>query len=381
MTNIAIVAVAYNRVDSLSRLLSSLSSANYSKYHPTLIISVDKSGTDVVEKFAEQYSWIYGDKIVDKHEKNLGLREHMLSLGKWFNRFEAIIVLEDDIVVSPCFFQYAIQCVDKYASNSMIAGISLYGFEINYQTLLPFQPIKDEHDAYFMNCAMSWGEIWMKESWQKFYEWYKLNVDFAPSDALPERICQWNKKSWLKYHTRYCIEQNLYFVHPYISLSTNYADAGEHNAVDALTACQTNLQRGSKTEFSLPDFSSKAICYDGFFENKSLCKHLNISEEETCVDLYGTQQNKLRKRYWLTTHKTSLPIIKSFGIRFRPIEMNVIESVEGSDIFLYEANGQCVPSQISSRAIKHLQHIDYFVAFLRLYGLKNLFKDICKYIH
>lgn len=379
---IAIIVVAYNRVESLSRLLKSLNAAHYKDNNPTLIISVDKSNTDEVEIFADEFVWKFGEKIVDKHVKNLGLRSHMFSLGKWFEAFDALIVLEDDIVVSPCFYIYSKQCVEKYSSSSEIAGISLYGFEINYQTLLPFQPIKSEYDAYFMNCAMSWGEIWMRDSWLKFYDWYKQHENFQPSDAIPLRLSQWNNESWLKYHTRYCIENNLYFVYPYVSLSTNYADAGVHNSVGALTCFQTNLQQGKKFEFLLPDFDAEYVCYDGFFENKSIGKHLNIPADDICVDIYGTQQNKLKKRYWLTTYKTSLPIKRSFGMRFRPVELNIFQDVEGSDIFLYDTNYQSVViSEISPRAIKHMYRIDYVISFLRMYGFKTLLKDAWKYIH
>ena len=195
--NIAIVTVAYNRVDSLSRLLSLLDGAYYEDNNVTLIISVDKSKTDVVERFADDYQWKHGEKIVDKHDKNLGLRPHMMSLGKWFDRFDALVILEDDIVVSPNFYNYACQTVAKYSVCPDIAGISLYGFSVNYQMGIPFEPVKDEHDAYFMQCAMSWGEIWMRDSWQKFYDWYLQHQDFSVIPELPQRICSWNQKSWL----------------------------------------------------------------------------------------------------------------------------------------------------------------------------------------
>ena len=131
--NIAIIAVTYNRPRSLARLLDSLEQAYYpTNQNITLIISVDKSNTDEVEKFADQYKWPHGTKIVDRHEQNLGLRPHMMSLGKWFEQYDAIVVLEDDLVVSPNYYTYTVQTVEKYHSCPAIAGISLYGFSVNY---------------------------------------------------------------------------------------------------------------------------------------------------------------------------------------------------------------------------------------------------------
>ncbi len=375
MNNIAIVAVAFNRVDSLSRLLKSLDLAYYEE-NVTLIISVDKSNTDVVERFADNYEWKHGEKIVDKHEKNLGLRPHMMSLGKWFDIFDAIVVLEDDIVVSPNFYTYAKQTVEKYHVCPDIAGISLYGFSINYQIGLPFQPVKDEHDVYFMNCAMSWGEVWMRDSWKNFCEWYLSHQDFPMMKHLPRSICLWNQKSWLKYHTRYCIEENKYFVHPYASLSTNFGDAGEHNDGTSNTIYQVPMQCGKKTSFLLPDFDSKAVFYDGFFENIELYNLLGYTPDELCIDLQGEWHNRLNKRYWLTTEVEDYKIVRSFGLNYRPIDLNVLNNNEGNQIFLYDTTVAVKnPNKKNRKSFLYRYHLSNMFYFVRSYGFGYALKD------
>ncbi len=375
--NIAIVAVAYNRIDSLSRLLDSLDKAYYYECKPTLIISVDKSNTTEVEEFADKYKWNHGEKIVDKHEKNLGLRTHMMSLGKWFDSFDAIVVLEDDIVVSPNYYTYTCQTIEKYQDCDEVAGISLYGFNVNYQTVIPFVPIKDEHDTYFMNCAMSWGEIWMRDSWMQFYNWYEKHQDFPVLPHLPYSICSWNQKSWLKYHTRYCIEENKYFVHPYYSLTTNYNDVGEHGS--GVTVFQVPTQQGMIKRYCLPDFNEAAVRYDGFFEKKALFKCLGYLEDELCLDLQGGNHNQTGKRYWLTTVVANYKILKSFGLCYRPIEMNVMLETPGHQIFLYDT------SVIEKNRIKQdsdwlLYHyrIRSMFFFVRRYGFANFLSSMLK---
>lgn len=376
MSNIAIVTVAYNRSDSLARLLNSLERAYYGQESPTLIISIDKSNTDVVERFADEYSWPHGEKMVRKHEQNLGLRNHMLSLGEWFDKYDALVILEDDIVVSPSFYIYTRQCVNKYSSDANIAGISLYGFEVNYQTQLPFEAFNDGQDVYFMNCAMSWGEVWMKESWRKFYSWYQEHTEFTPSNAIPDRIMEWRPSSWLKYHTRYCIENNLYFVHPYISLTTNYADAGTHNSNATSISMQTNLLRGIKKQFNLPDFNERAVLYDGFFENMKLYERLRLSPDDCCLDLNGSRGNRQKKKYWLTTKEANFKIVKSYGLHYRPMEVNVLEDIEGNEIFLYDTLNQIHKAGVSSRGILYLFHIDYLSAIIKSIGLRNIIKRL-----
>lgn len=375
--NIAIIAVAYNRVDSLTRLLSSLERAYYGE-DVTLIISIDKSKTDVVERFADEYKWPYGEKIVDKHEENLGLRPHMMSLGKWFDKFDAIVVLEDDIIVSPDYYYYTRQTVEKYYNCSAIAGISLYGFSINYQSSSPFTPVKNEHDVFFMNSAVSWGEIWMKESWKDFYDWYLNHLEFDYSDIIPERLFEWGEKSWLKYHTRYCIEKNKYFVFPYVSLSSNNCDVGT-NSKKTSSEFQVPLQRGRKEQYALPALDDQSVCYDGFFENKGLLKFLNLNDEDCCIDINGKKNNKLRKKYWLTTAFANYKIVKSFGLQLRPIEMNVIENIEGNGIFLYDTSVvEKNPYKDTGSVLRYYYHFGgniYNFVFKR-YGLKRTLSDV-----
>lgn len=373
---IAIVAVAYNRVNSLSRLLSSLEKASYDSESVPLIISVDKSNTDVVELFADDYKWPHGEKKVDKHEHNLGLRPHMMSLGKWFSLYDALVVLEDDIVVSPNFYYFTRQSVEKYANDSEIAGISLYSYQVNYQTGLPFQPIIDEHDAFFMNCAMSWGEVWMKHSWQQFYEWYLSHQDFPSMDHLPSRICNWNQKSWLKYHTRYCIEENKFFIYPYVSLSSNSGDPGVHNLGSTNNVYQVNLQRGCKKTFILPDFGKQAVYYDGFFENIGLYSYLGIRACDLCLDLNGTNHNKQNKRYWLTTEVKNYKVLSSFGLNSRPIETNVFQGERGAQIFLYDTQFEELNSvKQNRRVLLYNYYLGNVMFFVREYGINHFVKD------
>lgn len=330
----AILSVAYNRVDSLKRQLASLERAHYPET-TTLIISIDKSDTEEVEAFCDHYHWSHGELRVVKHNSNMGLRAHMLSLGNYFDEFEALIILEDDITVSSSFYYYAKQCIDNYYGEPHIAGISLYAFPANYQTYLPFSPAKSEYDVFFMNCAQSWGEVWMKPQWQQFEQWHEQHAEHFSLKYLPPCLNQWPDSSWLKYHTRYCIEKDLYFVYPYYSHSTNNADPGTHNRQPD-TFFQAPLQATLQTEYRLPGFEETDIKYDGFFQPKYLSKSLEIPEEDLCVDMFSDKPSCLYKHYLLTNKRLPYKVVRSFAMQLKPIEMNIIEQRTGNDIWLYD---------------------------------------------
>ena len=110
--NIAICVVAYDRLEAIACLLQSLQVAHYSE-KVDLIISVDKSYTSAVEDYADNYQWEYGEKYVVKHKENLGLRRHILSVGEYTQKYDAIVVLEDDLIVGPNFYNYTLATVDR----------------------------------------------------------------------------------------------------------------------------------------------------------------------------------------------------------------------------------------------------------------------------
>lgn len=331
---IAIVVVAYNRSDSVRRLLGSLLEANYSQ-SATLIISVDKSDTDEVERLADDFIWPYGEKRVVKHPDNLGLRKHILSIGEYTKQFDGVIVLEDDLEVSPSFYNFALEAVAKYQNDDRIAGISLFSFPLNMQISLPFILERNEYDAFFFQNAQSWGEVWMKNAWAKFLEWYEKNsAEFSDEPHLPYNICHWGKNSWLKYHIKYCIEKDKYFVYPYTSLTYCSGAAGMHSK-EMNNYTQGTILRGNMTGFRLPDFDS-AVKYDGFYERVDLDFGLGV--DDVCIDLNGSKGNRMNHRYWLTTRRESYKVIKSYGVMYVPMEQNVACNVEGETIFLYDTN-------------------------------------------
>ena len=371
MKRLAIVAVAYNRTTTLRRLLTSLEQADYPE-EVTLIISIDKSDTDAVEQMAAGYHWPHGELQVVRHKENLGLRCHMLSLAEHFAAFDALIVLEDDVTVQQSFYLYSKACVEKYYGDEHIAGISLYSYTFNYQTSLPFQPAWAGQDVFLMSCAMSWGQVWMKPQWEAFSQWYGENSGDFCLPHLPSSINHWPKSSWLKYHIRYCIEQDKYFVYPYFSLSTNNADPGiNFDRTDNIY--QSVLAHALIRDFRLPASGDIEVRYDGFFQPKFLGRHIGVEEEDLCVNLFSEKPECLRRRYVLTDKLLPYKVVRSFALELRPIEMNIIQRREGNELWLYDTTVSAQPPAAPDRYLAF--YYFYQRAFFKLrtmVGLKSL---------
>jgi hypothetical protein len=234
------------------------------------------------------------------------------------------------------------------------------------------------YDTYFMKCAQSWGQIWMKRQWQEFMLWYtEHNTEFQDTEELPPTICSWSSKSWLKHHIRYCIEQNKYFVYPYVSLSSNCGEYGTHLDFSTPVFQRPLSSKSFDYTYQFPDLNQTSVKYDGFLEFELLYNYININREELCVDLNRSKHNYLNKRYLLTTRALNYKIIKSFGLAYQPMEENVIKRCEGNSIFLYDTYTKANKPVENKRLLyAYYNRVDIFASTRRLFkfGLFNLIK-------
>lgn len=341
MDRTAIIVIAYNRPRALQRLLDSLTNA----YYPDgldipLIISVDKSDSTDTESVANDYVWEHGEKLVRLHEENLGLREHVLECGDISNEYDGVIMLEDDLYVSPSFYMYTLAAMNRVRLDKKVGGISLYNHRLNVHAREPFEAVDDGYDNYYLQLASSWGQAFSAEQWSAFREWYKVHKDDdITADNVPANVSSWSEKSWLKYFIKYLIDMDRFFIYPRISFTTNFGDEGTHadKGVNDLQVPIAGMRRYGQIDFHFSDTEESGARYDAYFENMCLESRLpEASRGETSVDMYGVRQSGGYKRYVLSCKSLPYRVIQSYGRRLRPIDANVLYKVEGHDFFLYD---------------------------------------------
>ena len=364
MSQYAIVAIGYNRVGSMQRLLKSLSKANYGNDQVTLIISIDNSGTGSVEQCAKEFQWKFGEKRVVTYPERQGLRKHILRCGEFVKDYDAIAVFEDDIIPSPGFYSYMKAAVAFYGDNMQIAGISLYNHLWNVNASIPFEPSIGPYDTYFLQFAQSWGQVWMKKQWFAFAHWYENNCnEIEEQDNIPKLVTSWPKSSWLKYHIKYCVDTDKFFVYPYQALATCFSDVGEH-CKEKDTHFQVAMQMGNKENYVFPSLTA-GVKYDVFFERifDQTFSVNAISASDICVNLYGTKEQYGQKRYLLSKRNLPYRIVASFGQEIKPHEDNIVAGIEGDDIFLYD-----LKEQQNHPPVGKQENLRDFRYHFRLYG-------------
>ena len=223
-----IVIAAFNRPISLERLLFSLKNAKNIS-NARLIISIDNKEPENhnIRDMAGAFEWPFGEKEVIYHPSRLGLRAHILKCGDLTRIYDSVILLEDDLFVSPYFYEYSLQALEYYESDDRIGGISLYNYPYVDMSELPFMPINDDSDVYFMQFPSSLGQIWTSKHWERFRNWYDNDPDIHQV-PIHKKVLSWPETSWKKYFCAYLVAEDKYFVYPRLSLTTNFNDPGTH---------------------------------------------------------------------------------------------------------------------------------------------------------
>lgn len=336
----AIVIVAFNRPDSLSRLLRSIAKADYPSALIPLCFCIDyqDSATNKeVLSIAESFEWAYGPKEVVHQQFNLGLKAHVLKSGDLTEKYDAIIMLEDDLYVSPAFYNFSVMSLNNYHAVDEIAGISLYTHRMNIIDRLPFEPLNDGTDVFYLQIASSWGQVWSKRQWFDFRSWLKKNPKLSDESRIPISIQRWPDKSWLKHFIGYLVDKKKYFVYPRTSLSTNFGEAGE-NTQFGKPYFQVPLLTTNKV-FTFSEFNTADPIYDCYFEvlPSTIKKRNNlISKLHFAVNLNGLKPLATISEPYVLMIGKSASAKASFGLMLKPIDANVLENIEGDQLVLVD---------------------------------------------
>lgn len=336
---IAIVVVGYNRLSSIKRLLGSLLDSKYPEKQVPLVISIDCSGDERLYQYVREFHWPFGEKYVNIQKERLGLKNHIFQCGELTRLFKAIVLLEDDLFVSPFFYEYVEKTVEAYGEDESIAEISLYKNESNGYAGLPFSNIQDGTDVFLMQDVSTWGQCWTEQMWSKFVAWRDSHTEEDIQNIdMPERIKKW-ERAWSKYYNAYVVATGRHVIYPNISLTTNFSDAGEHGGTQN-SAVQVNLLQGKK-EYCLRPVS-ELVRYDIYSNNEAIVNWIGKTSDDVCLDVYGIHQNA-GERYILSTRVLPYNIVDSFALFMRPIELNIKYQIKGKGIYLYDTKlNNCV---------------------------------------
>lgn len=159
-----VILFVYNRVVHTHRTVESLLRNPASSNSDLIIFSDGPKSCDNsndVQKVRDYISTIEGFKSVTIHssEINKGLAESIIyGVTDVLTDYESVIVLEDDMVVSPHFLSYMNDGLQKYQHEEKV--ISIHGY---------VYPVKEDlPQTFFLRGADCWGWATWRRGWELF---------------------------------------------------------------------------------------------------------------------------------------------------------------------------------------------------------------------
>ncbi len=372
----AVVVIAYDRTDSLARLLESLARARYpADVEVPLVISIDHAPHADTAGMAERFDWPHGEKRIIAHPTNLGLRAHVLACGDLALEYGAVVVFEDDLMAAPHYYDWVRRAAEFYADEPRVGGIGLYSYKLNEFNNLNFVPMSDGSDVHFLQVAASWGQAWTADQWRSFRTWYDAHKcePISQSDGLPEQLEAWKESSWKKYYIKYLTVTDRFFVYPNVALSTNTAKPGTHTK-RPVNLYQVPLDMGPRA-WNLRRLDESAALYDVFYELRPeglrhLCPWLEGVDFD--IDLMGLKPAAaLRSPHLISTRECQRPQ-HQWALEMIPIEANIAFGVHGDFVSLGARESFGPMSE--ARRLAVIRHLNLFAYWNKYFF--QLFKPI-----
>jgi hypothetical protein len=373
----AIVVVAFERAEALARLLRSLAAASYPKAGTTaLVISLDGDASPAVCAEARRFQWEHGGARVIEHGSRLGLRRHVLACGDLSEEYGAVIVLEDDLFVSPAFYRYALQALAFYSDEPSISGVSLYAQDYNEYARLRFVPLDDGYDNHFIQSASSWGQMWSREQWRAFRAWEREgggSVADGSRGTIPREVLAWPDTSWKKSFIAYMTQTQRYMVYPRTSLTTNFGEAGTHYLRrTGVLQVPLLLSGEGALEHRFSSLADSNAIYDSHFELEPDCVRRlapALSGLDFECDFYGSKDPAaVRAEHLISVRECAKPE-RGYAFELVPAEANLLFDLRG-DFFALAPRARFGETPLRKRALQ-FRHL-HKNGGLKRYGLLTI---------
>jgi hypothetical protein len=137
--------------------------------------SKDEESIRKTRKIIHDWAGKHQAKVIER-ETNLGLAGSIVGeVTRLCAEYGRVIVVEDDLVVSPYFIDYMLNALDKYEKEERVFQISGYMFPIN---------IESDKSAFLINFASTWG--WA--TWQRAWQYYERDLKVIPEELKLRKI-------------------------------------------------------------------------------------------------------------------------------------------------------------------------------------------------
>ncbi len=159
-----IVFFTYNRASHARKAIESLLNNKEAALTDIYIYSDGAKNETDIESVKEDREYIHqisGFKSVNivERDRNWGLANSLIDgITKVVNEYGRVIVVEDDLIMSPYFLKFMNEALDKYENDDRVSAVSAYVFPVKQR--LP--------EFFFLRYFACWGWATWKRGWDLF---------------------------------------------------------------------------------------------------------------------------------------------------------------------------------------------------------------------
>lgn len=160
-----ILLFTYKRLDALRNTVEALKNNKLASESDLYIFSdgaKHKKDQEIINEIRAFLKTITGFKSVNITEAsaNKGLANSIIGgVSKVMERFDKVIVLEDDLLTTPNFLTYMNGALSAYRLEKRVFSISGYSFDLRSKEQNP-------NHMYFLNRGWSWGWATWRDRWE-----------------------------------------------------------------------------------------------------------------------------------------------------------------------------------------------------------------------
>jgi hypothetical protein len=250
--DMTIIILSMDRFTSLERLISSLMTSNYENNTIDLVVRFDRPLTALVDhrQWMQQVNqlrdslllqWPHGNTRIAIATETLGLAESWFRAWTPSSDTDRAVIFEDDLEVSPLWYQWLKGAHDAYASTRP----DLAAFSLSHQELVPLKTSKRSTkefptDQPFLYALLgSHGFSPLAKIWTEFLEFVRCTKHRSKfSIATPELITSdWyynmvrKESMWTQHFIFFTKQRNLYNIYQFPkdkTLAAHWQEKGAH---------------------------------------------------------------------------------------------------------------------------------------------------------
>ncbi|KAL9660186.1 hypothetical protein QQ045_024998 [Rhodiola kirilowii] len=262
---LSINIVTQNRVESLTRLLKSLTDAYYLGDEIPISFNMDSKVDEATIRLVSTFDWPHGPKTLRRRIIQGGLIRAVSESWYPASDDDFGLLLEDDIEVSPYYYLWVKNALlayhyDPQVSLPELSSISLYTPRIvevvkerpKWNGTEFFKHIHP-NTPYLHQLPCSWGAVFFPKQWREFYVY--MNMRFTEdAKSNPVQIPKSRTNGWQASWKKFLID--MMYLRGYVALYPNFPNqqsfSTNHMEPGAHISAKDNVVKHDKTDFEVP---------------------------------------------------------------------------------------------------------------------------------